>query len=150
VPSATGDIYSTFRSELCNYFDIIPPLEVKNKHSKSLHLKALQFADTHRTHKAREYLDSVIHAFSAQPFANMSYLFTAALRQISNLLQLISTLSRKEGNLHMSPFGVDYITHIKTNDGETSNLLKAAVDKEKDQAKIDFYQVIHNNPYHTT
>ena len=155
VPSAqsrdgsavTEDLYSTYRSRLHHLFEILQPLSEEALRTKPAYsvdelIAALNFPSTQRSQKAMAFLNTVKEFFCARPFANLSFLFAEALRQVSALLSLICSSCGGDAPLLRELAPLDCLCQLRVDSTTAASALVRFIQAADKDSRFDICQVM--------
>eukprot|EP01036_Dinobryon_divergens_P032213 gene32213-41755_t len=155
VPSApsrdgsavTEDLYSTYRSRLHHIIEILQPLteealRAKPAYSVDETIRALNFPSGQRSQKAMAFLNSVKEFFCARPFANLSFLFAEALRQVSALLSLICSSCGGDAPLLCELAPLDCLCQLRVDSTTVASALARSIRAADKDSRFDICQTI--------
>ena len=150
--AATEDVYSSYRSPLHHRIEILQPLTEEALRAKPAYsvdeiIASLNFSSGARSQKATAFLNTVKILFCAQPFANLSFLFAEALRQVSAMLSLICSSSSCGGDAPLSLLRelapLDCLCQLRANSAAVASALTGFIKAVDKDCRFEVCQVIY-------
>ena len=143
--SSTGDLYATYRSGLHAFIEICQPFSEEALKASPVYgmeeiVTALECPGLPKTMKYLCFVEAVTTSFAAQPFANLSCLFAEALRQITEMLTIISRHC-EEGEEFVHDSLVDYCSRLRKDSSNCANVLSSVIKNSENEKSFSICQV---------